>query len=297
MSASFSPTASKNGANFLSASFNNGGQQDDAQFNEKTVFRGNQKFPELLSDQQSRCQTSNSSSSSKSRHSHRSSRRNNHLHSAQKQQQQNQNQDCSSIDWPELGVKIEDWFDGARTPDQRIVYKFLNNIKSSDEQGDNNNEINNQHSRLVGSAMTDRSLRSLANNRHHSQIKSFEAGQGPVDNAQSLENILDNLKKYRTKFNKKNESRSYSRRDENEMGGSELPRLQRRSGSVSARPDQQATFESSTWRVMRHLKSADIRNKYPLPKANPDYHFRNATTFHTCGRPPKSTFLLHPDWV
>ncbi len=56
-------------------------------------------------------------------------------------------------------------------------------------------------------------------------------------------------------------------------------------------------FESSTWRVMRHLKSADIRNKYPLPKANPDYHFRNATIFHVAGRPPKSTFLLHPDWV
>ena len=56
-------------------------------------------------------------------------------------------------------------------------------------------------------------------------------------------------------------------------------------------------FESSTWRVMRHLKSADIRNKYPLPKANPDYHFRNATIFHTAGRAPKSTFLLHPDWV
>jgi hypothetical protein len=56
-------------------------------------------------------------------------------------------------------------------------------------------------------------------------------------------------------------------------------------------------FESSTWRVMRHLRSADIRNKYPLPKANPDYHFRNATVFHTAGRAPKSTFLLHPDWV
>jgi hypothetical protein len=56
-------------------------------------------------------------------------------------------------------------------------------------------------------------------------------------------------------------------------------------------------FESSTWRVMRHLKSADIRNKYPLPKANPDYHFRNATIYQTVGRPPKSTFLLHPDWV
>ena len=48
---------------------------------------------------------------------------------------------------------------------------------------------------------------------------------------------------------------------------------------------------------MRHLKSADIRNKYPLPKANPDFHFRNATIFQTVGRPPKSTFLLHPDWV
>lgn len=249
----------------MSASFNND-QDQDAQFNEKTVFRS-QKFPEV---NESRCQTS---TSSKSRHSHASR---NHNSTSRHHQD-------ASVDWPELGVKIEDWFDGARTPDQRIVYKFLSNIKSDDQdQSDNQSRLS--------SAMTDRSLRSMAK----------QAGGSAGDNAQSLENILDNLKKYRTKFNNKKD-RSYSRRD-NEHQESGLPRLARRSGSVSARPtggngEQQPTFESSTWRVMRHLKSADIRNKYPLPKANPDYHFRNATTFHTCGRPPKSTFLLHPDWV
>ena len=56
-------------------------------------------------------------------------------------------------------------------------------------------------------------------------------------------------------------------------------------------------YESSTWRVMRHIRSADIRNKYPLPKANPDCYFRNSTVFHVAGRVPKSTFLIHPEWV
>ena len=68
-------------------------------------------------------------------------------------------------------------------------------------------------------------------------------------------------------------------------------------GKDGKNEDLDQMFESSTWRVMRHLKSADIRNKYPLPKANPDYHFRNATVFQVAGRAPKSTFLLHPDWV
>jgi hypothetical protein len=56
-------------------------------------------------------------------------------------------------------------------------------------------------------------------------------------------------------------------------------------------------YDQSSFRTMRHLKTADIKAKYPLPHANPEYHFRNATVFNTCGRPPKATFLLHPDWV
>ena len=63
------------------------------------------------------------------------------------------------------------------------------------------------------------------------------------------------------------------------------------------KPDTTNLYESSTWRVMRHVRSADIRNKYPLPKANPDNYFRNSTVFHVAGRVPKSTFLLHPEWV
>lgn len=107
-----------------------------------------------------------------------------------------------------------------------------------------------------------------------------------VDKTQSLEDILTNLKKYRQRFNR---AGSKTARPARVQSG--LPNLNKPA------KDLNGMFESSTWRVMRHLKSADIRNKYPLPKANPDYHFRNATVFHTAGRPPKSTFLLHPDWV
>ena len=105
------------------------------------------------------------------------------------------------------------------------------------------------------------------------------------DRTQSLEDILDNLKKYRSKFNKSTAVSAKPVR-------STLPNLK-----AESTDNLNKMFESSTWRVMRHLKSADIRNKYPLPKANPDYHFRNATIFQTAGRAPKSTFLLHPDWV
>lgn len=128
------------------------------------------------------------------------------------------------------------------------------------------------------------------------------------DRAQSLEDILHNLKKYRTKFaqrranhhqqrslnNNSNNTNAYVNKEGSKSAT--LPRLACKCGGIS-NENLNRVFESSTWRVMRHLKSADIRNKYPLPKANPDYHFRNATIFQTAGRPPKSTFLLHPDWV
>lgn len=168
-----------------------------------------------------------------------------------------------SLDWDNLGEKIEDWFEVAKTPEQKVVYRFLSNIK--DEEYDN--ERNNSALSAADSNITDK--------------------------AQSLEDILDNLKKYRNKFNRKGNNRAQT---------SGLPKIAARNQNNTdllsmSNENLKNSFESSTWRVMRHLRSADIRNKYPLPKANPDYHFRNATIFQTAGRAPKSTFLLHPDWV
>lgn len=163
------------------------------------------------------------------------------------------------ISWENLGEKIEDWFEYAKTPEQRVVYRFLKDIKDED--------------RHLDSSLSDRA-----------------SSAAIADRAQSLEDILDNLKKmprYRSKF-------SNSARPANGTG---LPVIKSDNNKAAQDPNLNRLFESSTWRVMRHLKSADIRNKYPLPKANPDYHFRNATIFQTVGRPPKSTFLLHPDWV
>lgn len=135
------------------------------------------------------------------------------------------------------------------------------------------------------------------------------------DRARSLEDILHNLKKYRTKFSENNRcSRCRPNCNDNDNenglaakrpgGARSATRLSRRNNnkdqSTSTSLDKESQFramESSTWRVMRHLRSADIRNKFPLPQANPDYHFRNSTVFVTAGRPPKATFLLHPDWV
>jgi DNA primase len=162
-----------------------------------------------------------------------------------------------NLDWDDLGEKIEDWFEQSKTPEQKVVYRFLKDIKNEDDE------------RNIRSAMSNPS----------SNVSS--------DKAQSLEDILDNLKKYRSKFNRKN-SRAQS---------SQLPKIANKDLLNMSTENLKNNFESSTWRVMRHLRSADIRNKYPLPKANPDYHFRNATTFYVAGRPPKSTFLLHPDWV
>ena len=158
----------------------------------------------------------------------------------------------------------------------------------------------------------------------HEQIEQEEALARSMDNksqlsdrARSLEDILHNLKKYRTKFSENRCSRcrpNLNDDDTNDGMVNKRPgvrsgtRLTRRNNnnnnnkdqSTSTSLDKEAQFramESSTWRVMRHLRSPDIRNKFPLPQANPDFHFRNSTVFVTAGRPPKATFLLHPDWV
>lgn len=67
------------------------------------------------------------------------------------------------IGWDNLGEKIEDWFEYAKTPDQKVVYKFLNDL----EQGRN-----------LESSFSDRASSATV-----------------AERAQSLEDILDNLKK------------------------------------------------------------------------------------------------------
>lgn len=261
------PTASKREPSFLSGS-NNGG------FAEKTVFRS-QKFPELNEglnkskdfDACSRCSSSIyplSAGGNTSPVFNKKSANCRHNSVCYKCKQDEAKKAAKSgkkrenLDWDDLGEKIEDWFEQSKTPDQKVVYRFLKDIKNEDEE------------RNIQSAMsaTDSNI---------------------SDKAQSLEDILDNLKKYRSKFNRKN-SRAQT---------SQLPKIANNKKDLlnMSTDNLKHNFESSTWRVMRHLRSADIRNKYPLPKANPDYHFRNATTFYVAGRVPKSTFLLHPDWV
>lgn len=198
------------------------------------------------------------------------------------------NRSQDNIDWHHLGEKIEDWFGYAKTPgkypsknsltldflfiylnylyssDQKVVYKFLNNLHRDDDQDSQVSEY-----------------------RPDSQCPSVATHV----KTQSLEDILDNLKKYRQKFHRQEGSKSAKPHGMHPR--SALPKVHDKKDQANL----EQRFESSTWRVMRHLKSADIRSKYPLPKANPDYHFRNATIFHVAGRAPKSTFLLHPDWV
>lgn len=151
--------------------------------------------------------------------------------------------------------------------DQKVVYKFLNNLHRDDDQESQ-----------------------FSDYRSESQCPSVASHV----KTQSLEDILDNLKKYRHKFHRQ-AGGAKSAKPHAMRATSGLPNVHDKKGNNQ--PDLEQRFESSTWRVMRHLKSADIRSKYPLPKANPDYHFRNATIFHVAGRAPKSTFLLHPDWV
>ncbi len=187
------------------------------------------------------------------------------------------------VDWNSLDEKIQDWFSYAKTPEQRVVYRFLKDLNEDEVEDD-----------VLSIQSTNHSLLS--------------------DRAQSLEDILNNLKQYRSKFASQarreklkkvdhNSNNNFPKLDQNSHGNDNNPRPNRitvkhcLSDSTEKLNLNHQAFESSTWRVMRQFRSADIRNKYPLPKANPDSHFRNNTIFFTANRPPKSTFLLHPDWV
>ncbi|CAF1209914.1 unnamed protein product [Rotaria sp. Silwood1] len=139
----------------------------------------------------------------------------------------------ASSDWTNVGDKIENWFETARTPDQRVVYNFLEKINN-----------NNQGKELD---------------------RTFDSTQG-----KSLDEILDNLKKYRARFN-------------------------------SSRPQKnfQRAFESTSWRVMRHPSATPRQfsryNAVYGDDASRD--FRIGTVFTTTEPRIGSTFLLHPGWV
>lgn len=244
-------------------------------FREKTLYRTGQKFDDDRDD----CSYVGSSVSARamnvrpklsrsraSAHQLNHSARANTAVAGRGTGKMNKSQD--NIDWHHLGEKIEDWFGYAKTPDQRVVYKFLNNLHRDDDQDSQFSDF-----------------------RPESQCPSMPSHV----KTQSLEDILDNLKKYRQKFHRQGAAKSAKTGLRSQPAGG-LPNVHNGDNKKN-NADLEQRFESSTWRVMRHLKSADIRSKYPLPKANPDYHFRNATIFHVAGRAPKSTFLLHPDWV
>ncbi|CAF3432265.1 unnamed protein product [Rotaria socialis] len=139
----------------------------------------------------------------------------------------------ASVDWTNVGDKIETWFETARTPEQRVVYKFLEKI--------NNHEEEKQPERPVVSP----------------------EGKG-------LDEILTNLKKYRARFNSSNPQKRFQR-----------------------------SFESTSWRVMRHPSTSPGQ----YSRFNPVYgddasrDFRIGTTFATTEPRIGSTFLLHPGWV
>ncbi|CAF3374379.1 unnamed protein product [Rotaria sp. Silwood2] len=139
----------------------------------------------------------------------------------------------ASIDWTNVGDKIENWFDTARTPDQRVVYNFLEKI--------NNNEQEKESDRTLDSA------------------------QG-----KSLDDILNNLKKYRARFNSSRSQKNFQR-----------------------------SFESTSWRVMRHPSATPRQfsrhNAVYGDDASRD--FRIGTVFATTEPRIGSTFLLHPGWV
>ncbi|CAF1098472.1 unnamed protein product [Rotaria sordida] len=139
----------------------------------------------------------------------------------------------ASVDWTNVGDKIENWFETAHTPDQRVVYNFLEKIN-----------INDQEKEL------DRTL---------------DSARG-----RSLDDILNNLKKYRARFN--------SSRSQNKF---------------------QRSFESTSWRVMRHPSTTPRQfsryNAVYGDDASRD--FRIGTVFTTTEPRIGSTFLLHPGWV
>lgn len=133
----------------------------------------------------------------------------------------------ASFDWTDVGDKIETWFEKAKTPDQRVVYNFLEKINTNDQR--------------------------------------------PVHSpdGKSLDDILDNLKRYRQRMS-------------------------------SVRQPNRFThgFESTSWRVMRHPTGPRQFSRHnPAFGDDASRDFRIGTVFTTTEPRIGSTFLLHPGWV
>ncbi|CAF1179257.1 unnamed protein product [Rotaria sp. Silwood1] len=137
----------------------------------------------------------------------------------------------ASVNWSNMGGKIETWFEKAPTPDQKVVYNFLEKI---------NNEENKQDQ------------------------KSTEA-----TNAKNLDDVLNCLKKYQTRFNSPRSRSKFTR-----------------------------AFESSSWRVMRHPTASYQFSRYNAAygdEASRDLYL--GSIFTPTSPRVRSTFLIHPSWV
>ncbi|CAF0810666.1 unnamed protein product [Rotaria sordida] len=134
----------------------------------------------------------------------------------------------ASVNWSNMVGKIGTWFEKARTPDQKVVYNFLE-------------QINNEQTE-----------------------KTTEA-----TNAKNLDDVLNSLKKYQTRFN-------------------------------SPRPRNKFTreFESSSWRVMRHPTISYQFSRYNAAygdEASRDLYL--GSIYAQTNPRIRSTFLIHPNWV
>jgi hypothetical protein len=139
----------------------------------------------------------------------------------------------SSVDWTNVGDKIETWFEKAKTPDQRVVYNFLEQINTDQEKKD--------------------------------LERTLDSAQG-----KGLDDILNNLKKYRTRFNSARSPRKFNR-----------------------------VFESTSWRVMRHaaVPSRQFNHFNTLHGDDASRDFHISSVFTRTEPRIGSTFLLHPNWV
>ncbi|CAF1293748.1 unnamed protein product, partial [Didymodactylos carnosus] len=136
----------------------------------------------------------------------------------------------ASMDWTN-NDRIETWFEKAKTPDQRVVYKFLENINK-----------NKQFDKTIDSS-----------------------------NRKSLDDILENLEKFRAKFGSNHTGKNdrYTR-----------------------------VFESKSWRVMRHQYGPHQFNRNnSIGSDDASKDIRIGSVFTTTRRKNDSTFLLYPGWV
>ncbi|CAF3310863.1 unnamed protein product [Rotaria socialis] len=137
----------------------------------------------------------------------------------------------ASVNWSHMGGKIGTWFEKARTPDQRVVYNFLE-------------QLNDEKTKKVE--------------------KSPE-----LTRAESLNDVLNGLKKYQARFRSANPRNKFTR-----------------------------AFESSSWRVLRHpSESYEFTQPDPVYGDQATRDMCIGSVFAPTNRRIRSTFLIHPDWV